>query len=216
MIQPLRVLVLCGPTREYLDPVRYISNASSGKQGMAVVRETVRRGHRVDLILGPVDERPPLGVSAHRVTSAREMYDTAKSRHPFCDVLIAAAAVSDFRPREYSVVKRKRDGGPWRLDLEPTEDILQALGREKGLRVHAGFALETEDPLQNALRKLLTKKLDWIVANGPEAIGAEMGEYHLLGADSSHAYLGKLSKTELAAKLLDAVERTAATRCYRR
>jgi phosphopantothenoylcysteine decarboxylase/phosphopantothenate--cysteine ligase len=206
---PLRILILSGPTREPLDPVRYISNASSGLQGRALVEEALGRGHAVDLIEGPVALEPPAGALFERVTSAAEMLARAIERHPSCDALIAAAAVSDFRPLAFSSSKRKRGAGGWTLELVPTEDILLALAARKGDRVHAGFALETEEARENGRRKLREKRLDWIAVNSPAAIGAGGGDYCLLGADGSCRELGRLSKRALAAKLLDAVEETA-------
>jgi phosphopantothenoylcysteine decarboxylase/phosphopantothenate--cysteine ligase len=206
MSPPPRVLILSGPTREYLDPVRYISNASSGRQGHALAREALRRGYEVELIQGPVDLEPPAGVKVFAVVSAKEMLEQAVSRHPYCDVLIGAAAVSDFRPRERAQRKYRRTRGSWSLDLEPTEDILARLGRQKGLRVHVGFALESESPLENGLRKLLEKKLDWIVVNSPPAIGAEEGDYQILGSAGSQHRLGFISKDELAGRLFDRVD----------
>ena len=205
MPTPPHVLILSGPTREPIDPVRFISNASTGRQGVALAKEALERGYSVEMVQGPVDVDPPAGVRVFDVVRAAEMLEQAIARHPFCDVLIAAAAVSDFRPREVSTSKHKRDG-EWRLELEPTEDIVARLGRRKGLRVHVGFALETDTPLENGLRKLLEKKLDWIVVNSPDAIGAETSEYHILGAGGSKYHVGEASKRLLAARLLDRVD----------
>ncbi len=201
-----RCLILAGPTREYIDPVRYISNASSGLQGMALAEEALGRGYEVELVLGPVEYDPPAGAAVTNVVSAAEMLAAARERHPDCAVLIGAAAVSDFRPETSHSSKRKSGGDDLDLRLEATEDILALLGREKGSRVHAGFALETEDHLANARGKLAAKKLDWIVVNDAAAIGRESGDYHILGADGSERPLGRLGKRELASQLLDRIE----------
>jgi len=201
-----RCLILAGPTREYIDPVRYISNASSGLQGMALAREALARGYDVEMILGPVECAPPTGAVVINVVSAAEMLAAALERHPRCALLIGAAAVSDFRPETSYPAKRKSDGEDLDLKLEPTEDILTRLGGEKESRIHAGFALETENHLANARGKLEAKNLDWIVVNDAEAIGKEGGDYHILGADGSAHSLGLISKRELASKLLDRIE----------
>jgi len=206
MAQSTRVLILSGPTREYLDPVRYISNASSGRQGAALAREALARGHDVEIVQGPAEVQAPNGARVIDVVSAADMLQQALARHPFCDVLIGAAAVGDFRPCEFSTSKHRRTAHSWRLELEPTEDILTRLAASKGWRVHAGFALETERALENGLRKLIEKKLDWIVVNSPAAIGSDEAEYRLLGADGSKHELGLVSKRVVAARLLDRLE----------
>ncbi len=201
-----RALITAGPTREPLDPVRFLSNASSGRQGLALAEEALARGYAVDLVHGPMEVVPPAGAHAVSVTTAAEMLAACRELHPSSTLFIGAAAVSDFRPRELSTHKRKRDDSAWVLELVPTLDILAILGREKGPRVHAGFALETEDLVGNALRKLRAKRLDWIVANSPEAIGTTSGHYVLLGADGTQHDLGQATKRELARALFNAVE----------
>ena len=205
MSTPPRVLILSGPTREYIDPVRFISNASTGRQGIALAREALSRGYGVEMVQGPVDLEVPNGVHVFDVICAAEMLQQAVARHPFCDVLIAVAAVGDFRPRDYSTSKHKRKG-EWRLELEPTEDILARLAKSKGWRVHVGFALETDTPLENGMRKLLEKKLDWIVVNSPDAIGADAAEYQIFGAAGSKFRVGKASKEVLATRLFDRID----------
>jgi phosphopantothenoylcysteine decarboxylase/phosphopantothenate--cysteine ligase len=211
----LRFLILSGPTREHLDPVRYLSNASSGRQGFAIAEEALRRGHEVEVVLGPVEAPPPAGVRVFPVVSALDMLLKARERHPACDVLVGVAAVSDYRPARPLAAKRRRESGSWTVELVPTEDILLELGKGKGPRVHVGFALESEDEVEGALRKLRAKRLDWIVANSPAAIGAEAGEYVLLGATGVRRDLGRIAKHELAARLLDAVESSAPARSGR-
>ena len=212
MSRPLRVLITAGPTREFLDPVRFLSNASSGRQGAALAAEALARGWIVELVHGPLEVPPPTGARLHRVTSAAEMLDRCRMLHPACNAVIAAAAVSDYRPREALPAKRRRQGNGWNLELLPTVDVVAELGKSKGDRIHIGFALETESPRENAARKLRAKNLDWIVANLPEAIGAGSGVYLLLGANGAETALGKLSKEELAARLCNLLAEAAAPR----
>jgi phosphopantothenoylcysteine decarboxylase/phosphopantothenate--cysteine ligase len=198
-----RILITAGPTREPLDPVRFISNASSGRQGVALAEEALARGLRVDFVHGPLEVEAPPGAVSHPVTTAAEMLAACVRLHPACDFLIGAAAVSDYRPREISRGKHKRDGASWTIELVPTEDILATLARSKGNRVHAGFALETDDLVANALVKLRSKSLDWLVANSPSAIGAGSSRYVLLGVDGTRQDLAAASKREVAKLLLD-------------
>ena len=202
----VRALITAGATREPLDPVRFLSNASTGAQGAALAAEALARGWEVDLVHGHLEIPAPEGVRRHPAPTARDMLDVCRRLHPSCDVLIGAAAVSDYTPREASLRKRKRDGSSWTLELVPTEDILLALRESKGKRIHAGFALETEDMERNALRKVESKGLDWIVANGPEAIGGKASRYVLLGCGGERRDLGIATKAEVARALLDVLE----------
>ena len=128
--------------------------------------------------------------------------------HAHVNVVIGAAAVCDFRPRSIEETKHKRGNPIWLLELFPTEDILETLGQRKDDKVHVGFALETDDLIANATDKLRRKKLDWIVGNSPHAIGAVSSDYVLLGSDGSRHRLGTLSKDDLAARLLDSIEKS--------
>jgi phosphopantothenoylcysteine decarboxylase/phosphopantothenate--cysteine ligase len=186
--------------------VRYLSNASTGAQGIALAEEALERGWHVDFVHGPLEVKAPGGVSAHPVTTAREMLVTCERLHPFADVVIGAAAVSDYRPSNALPGKRKR-GSPWVIELVPTEDILASLGKRKGRKVHAGFALETDNLLEEGRRKLREKNLDWIVANPAGAIGAQRSHFLLLGANGTERDLGIIAKRELAKALIDVLER---------
>ena len=201
-----RILITAGPTREPLDTVRYLSNASTGAQGVLLAEEALERGWEADLVHGPMEVKVPQRVTAYPVTTAQQMLDACKKLHAPCDILIGAAAVSDYRPREALEHKRKRGASTWVLELVPTEDILKHLGKLKGKKIHAGFALENEELFGNAAGKLREKNLDWIVANSPAAIGAHTSHYLLLGADGTQRDLGLISKRELAKALLDVVE----------
>lgn len=200
------MLITAGPTREPIDPVRFISNASTGAQGAALAAEALGRGYAVDLVHGPLEVDVPEQARVYPVKTTREMLAVCQRLHPDCDVLIGAAAVSDYRPRHRLETKRKRGSSPWTLELEPTEDILEALRKSKADKLHAGFALETTNMLPNALQKLQSKDLDWIVANSPAAIGATESGYLLLGADGTRLDLGTVTKREVARRLFDAIE----------
>jgi phosphopantothenoylcysteine decarboxylase / phosphopantothenate---cysteine ligase len=204
-----RILITCGPTREPIDPVRYLSNASTGRMGIALAAEALRRGHEVDLVLGPVEVHPPPGARVVPAVTCADMLAACRALHPACRAVIGAAAVCDFRPRELLPAKRTRDSGAWALDLVPNPDILSDLGRSKGSRIHAGFALETgagAEAVGRAREKLERKNLDWIVLNGPEALGREEAAYILLGRGRPPLDLGRLPKTDLAHRLLEEIE----------
>jgi phosphopantothenoylcysteine decarboxylase/phosphopantothenate--cysteine ligase len=200
------VLITAGPTREPIDPVRFISNASTGAQGAALAAEALGRGYAVDLVHGPLEVDIPEHTKVYPVVTTREMLAVCARLYPDCDILIGAAAVSDYRPRQFLRQKRKRGPTPWTLELEPTEDILAALRQSKAKQLHAAFALETTDILENALQKLQSKDLDWIVANSPDAIGATRSSYFLLGANGTRIDLGTITKREVAKRLFDAIE----------
>jgi phosphopantothenoylcysteine decarboxylase/phosphopantothenate--cysteine ligase len=175
MPQPLRCLITAGPTREFLDPVRFLSNGSSGKMGYALAEAAVKRGWSVDLVSGPVSLQTPTGTKLTRVTTAQEMYEACVPLFATCDVFIAVAAVCDYRPRFRSVEKTKKVPGNVTLELEPTVDILKTLSAKKTLQqTVVGFAAETRDVEIYAQRKLTEKKLDWIVANDVSKAGIGM------------------------------------------
>ena len=159
-----RVLVTAGPTRESLDPVRYLSNHSTGEMGYAIAREAQRRGCEVTLISGPVALEAPAGVTMVYVTSALEMERACMKKFPQTDALVMSAAVCDFRPINVAKQKIKRHG-QLQLKLEKTPDILAALAIRKKRQLVIGFCLETEQWLSRAQHKLVEKKLDGIVAN---------------------------------------------------
>ncbi len=167
-----RLLVTAGPTREYLDDVRYLSNASSGRMGYAIVQAALNLGWTVDLVSGPVDLPPPIGCSLHPVETTRQMRDAALSLFPQCDGVIAAAAVCDYKPKERIAGKLSKTGGPVTLEMIETDDVLKELGAIKEGRWVVGFALEAQNPRENALQKLRRKNCDWIVLNQPSAIGS--------------------------------------------
>jgi phosphopantothenoylcysteine decarboxylase/phosphopantothenate--cysteine ligase len=163
----MKILVTAGPTREIIDPVRYITNRSSGKMGYALAEALVRAGHQVVLVSGPVSLSAPEGLeSLIRVETAAQMAEAVKSAFPSCGGAVMCAAVADYRPAEPASGKIHKSEGDLILRLERTEDILLSLGRMKsGNQILVGFAAETEDLRQRALGKMERKNLDWIIAN---------------------------------------------------
>lgn len=164
------ILVTAGPTREAIDPVRFISNPSSGKMGFAIARAARQRGATVNLVSGPVDLPDPVDVAVHRVTSAQEMHDCVLQLLGDADIVIKTAAVSDYRPSSPAAHKIKKSAAKMTLEVEKTRDILAEIGQQKGKRLIIGFAAETQDLKNNAVQKLKAKNLDLIVGN---IIGAE-------------------------------------------
>jgi phosphopantothenoylcysteine decarboxylase/phosphopantothenate--cysteine ligase len=173
----LRCLITAGPTREHLDPVRFLSNGSSGRMGYALAWAAVARGWRVDLVSGPVALPPPPGAALHRVVSAAEMFAACEPLFAECDLFIAVAAVADFRPKILAGEKVKKSpvGEGTTLELVQTVDILKTLAaRKRPGQIVAGFAAETQNLEASARRKLAEKKLDWIVANDVSQPGRGM------------------------------------------
>ncbi|HLK12078.1 MAG TPA: bifunctional phosphopantothenoylcysteine decarboxylase/phosphopantothenate--cysteine ligase CoaBC [Candidatus Binatia bacterium] len=213
-----RVLVSAGPTQEAIDPVRYLSNRSSGKMGWAVAEAARRRGAEVTLVAGPTALPPPAGVRLLPVVSAREMARALEAEFTQATVLVMAAAVADYRPREVAGRKLKKTAQALALALERTPDILAGLAARKGRRLVIGFAAETHDVVAEARRKLRAKRLDLIVANDVTAAGAGFGGdtnvVRLLDAAGLDEALPVLPKVAVAGRILDWVvaRRTAAAR----
>lgn len=171
-----KVLVTAGPTREAIDPVRYITNHSTGKMGYAIAQAAARRGAEVTLVSGPVNLKAPLGVNLVPVTSAGEMFQAVTEASSSQDVIIKAAAVADYRPKYVGTEKTKKKDGDMNLKMERTDDILAWLGnhRQTG-QVLCGFSMETENMLENSQAKLEKKHVDMIVANNLKTAGAGFG-----------------------------------------
>jgi len=201
----MRILITAGPTREYLDPVRYVSNASSGRIGCALADAALRAGHRVTLVLGPCPAEPPEGAEVVRVTSAEEMLEAVAVRFDACDALLAAAAVADYRPVERRPEKIKKGETHLTVELERTPDILAEMARRRKRQILVGFCLETEDLERRARGKLEAKGLDLVVANGPEAIGADRQDALLVRRNGQTTRLGGVTKADLASAILEAV-----------
>jgi phosphopantothenoylcysteine decarboxylase/phosphopantothenate--cysteine ligase len=206
-----RVLVTAGPTREPLDPVRFISNHSSGRMGVAVARSAWRRGAGVDLVAGPMNVDTPVGVTVHHVESTESMAVAVERLLPSADVLVMAAAPADFRPATVAPSKIKKNVAPPALALAPTPDILQSTrtSRRKG-SVIVGFALETERAVEGGRAKLASKDLDLVVVNDATEAGAGFGgdtnRVTLLARDGTERCLPLMSKDEVADAILDRVE----------
>ncbi len=203
------VLVTAGPTIEDVDPVRYVSNRSTGSMGYRVAEAARDRGARVILVSGPTALAAPQGVTFVAVRSAEEMRAAVAAHVGPATTVIAAAAVSDYRPADASASKLKKTDAPLRLDLVRTPDILKGLGESKGGRLLVGFAAETEDLVQNARRKLEAKNLDLIVANDVTAAGAgfavDTNAVVLLRRDGQRRDLPLATKREVAERILDEV-----------
>jgi phosphopantothenoylcysteine decarboxylase/phosphopantothenate--cysteine ligase len=202
----VRVLIGAGRTEEALDPVRVLTNRSSGRMGFALAEAARERGADVTVVAGPVSVEPPHGVTIVPVTTAVQMERALRDAAPRADVLIMAAAVADYRPARASSQKLKRDAGPLTLTLEPNPDILAGLGaaKPKGQLV-VGFALETENGVENARRKLAAKNADLIVLNSPESgIGGDTNQVVLVEARSV-LELPESSKRDVAERILDRV-----------
>lgn len=204
-----RVLVNAGPTREPIDPVRYITNRSSGKMGYAIAGAAAARGAQVTLVSGPTNLPVPEGCALTPVETADEMYQACMTAAPDADIIIAAAAVADYRPARYSPGKIKKTADDLHIELVRTRDILAELGQTKGARVIVGFAAETDDLLANAQAKLASKNLDIIVANsvggGHSPFGSDENTVALLRPGREPEGLPAMSKLALAHEILDRV-----------
>ncbi len=205
--QGLRILVTAGPTREYLDPVRYISPPSTGKMGYAIAQAAAERGAEVILVTGPTDLVPPGGIKVRKVTGTKEMLEACLWEYHNVDVVIGAAAPSDFRPKRVSKEKIKKAKAELVLELEPTEDILATLGRDKGNRILVGFAAESENLVENASSKIKTKNLDFICANQvglpDRGFSSETNEVTLIYPDGATKCLNLSHKKQIAHYILD-------------
>jgi phosphopantothenoylcysteine decarboxylase/phosphopantothenate--cysteine ligase len=202
-----RIVVTAGPTHEPIDDVRYVGNRSSGKMGFAVAKEAARRGAAVTLVTGPTQLPDPAGIEVIRVGTAEEMRDAVVDAFDDADVVVKAAAVADFRPKERTAGKIKKETGPPDLHLEPTPDILRELGERKGDRVLVGFAAETGNLEEAGRTKLREKHLDLVVVNevgAPDTgFDADTNRAMLLSADGNDVPLRDWTKAQLAAAICD-------------
>ena len=217
-LQGLRILVTAGPTHEPLDPVRYISNPSSGKMGYAVAEQAKARGAEVVLISGPTHLKPPLGVGFKACKTAGEMNSLVQECFPECDVLVMSAAVGDFTAEKLEkekIKKTSREGQT--LNLVPTKDILMEVSKIKTQQFVVGFAAETQNLMQSALEKLRNKKLDLIVANDISAPGigfqSDNNQVTLVDSNEQVENLPRMTKQEIANILLDKISRDALKKC---
>ncbi len=210
------VLITAGPTREPLDPVRYLSNRSSGRMGFALAEEALARGGRVILVCGPVTLEPPARAEIIQVQTAEQMRQAVLERLGEAAIVIKAAAVADFRPLRPQAQKIKKAAGAPSIEFEPTPDILAELGRLKGDRFLVGFAAETENLGEEAIRKLRSKNCDMVVANqvGQAGVGfdAEDNEALVVTAAGEATHFARGSKRQLAAHIFDRIHRLSPVR----
>jgi len=203
------VLVTAGPTQEPLDPVRYISNRSSGKMGYALAEAATARGARVVLVSGPVNLAPPAGVDVIQVRTAAEMRDAVFENLPRAGIVIKSAAVADFHLSKVPDQKVKKTAARVSLELDPTPDILAELGRKKGDRLLIGFAAETQNLQQEARRKLESKNCDMVVGNLVGAAGmgfeSDQNEVTLVLSTGEIVELPRASKREIADRIFDEI-----------
>lgn len=203
----MRFVITAGPTREYIDDVRYLSNASSGRMGYAIAAAAARAGHEVDLVSGPVDLRVPAGVRVVPVISTRDMHRAAARLFARADVLIGAAAPADYTPARRIAGKLKKSPDLLRLDLKPTVDILASLGRHKKRgQIIIAFALEVQSPVANALAKMKRKNADAILLNSPAAIGARAETARIFLRSGDRRLLRDAPKSRIARVLVKLAE----------
>ena len=204
-----RVVVTAGPTREHLDPVRVITNPSSGRMGYALAEAARARGADVVLVTGPTELAPPAGLATTRVETTEEMQHALESLIPNADALIMSAAPADYRPKTHAAKKRPRTAGPLTVELEATPDILGSLERRKGMVV-VGFALETGNGLAHARSKMQNKALDYVILNDATEPGAGFevttNRVTILGRNGKQVDLPLLPKRDVADRILDVVE----------
>ena len=208
-MQGLNVLVTAGPTQEAADPVRYLTNHSTGKMGYAIATVCARRGASVTLVSGPTALKKPQFVRTVEITTAKEMFEAVTERAAEQDIIVKAAAVADYRPKSVSSEKMKKKDGELTLELERTDDILAWLGGHKRPgQFLCGFAMETQDLIGNARQKLQKKNLDMIVANSLRVEGAGFGgdtNVVTMITENEELSLGKMSKEETASKIMDRI-----------
>ncbi len=203
----MRILITAGGTREYIDPVRFISNASSGRMGYALARAALKAGHKVTLIAAPTSQKSPGTAKLVNVETAAQMFEAVKKYFNRCDCLIMAAAVADYTPAHPARTKIRKTGEPLTVKLKPTTDILKWAGKHKKKdQIVVGFALEDNNVREWAEKKLKEKKLSMIVANTCAAIGAEKSTVQIKMPGGEWLKLPKASKAVIAGKIVSMVE----------
>lgn len=198
-----RILITSGPTREYIDPVRFLSNASSGQMGAALAEAFLAAGDDVVIVSGPVTVSYPVKSEVISVISTEEMLRVCLEQFPRCDGVVAAAAPCDFRPRAFSSTKIRRSGAGLTLELEETPDIVAALAGRRTHQWIVAFALESDRPRENALAKLQRKGADLIVVNGPDAINSPSTALEVLTPAGEVLGILAGSKKEVARQLIE-------------
>ena len=205
----IRCLITAGPTREFIDPVRFISNPSTGKMGFALAEAALAVGWNVDLVSGPVALEEPDGAILYPIVSADEMFHQVDALFDACDVLIMTAAVSDFRPIVQHPEKQRKDAAELTIEFERTTDILKIMTERKVHQSVIGFAAETHDLVGSAKKKLQSKNLDWIVANdisqASTGFSSDTNEVILISTDGSSIKLGPSTKRSIAKELIELI-----------
>jgi len=212
----MHFLITAGGTREYLDPVRFISNASSGRMGYALARAALKAGHKVTLITAPTNLRKPAGAKVLDVETSAQMFTAVKTNYEKCNCLVMAAAVSDYTPAKISKAKIKKSSEGLTIKLKPTTDILKWAGKNKGRsegksskarkRIVVGFALEDRNLRPNAEKKLTEKNVDMIIANTPTAIGANISTVQIKTAGGEWITVKSADKNTIARKIIRFIE----------
>jgi len=203
----MRILITAGGTREYIDPVRFISNASSGRMGYALARAALKAGHKVILVNAPTTRRPPSEAKIIEVETAAQMFEAVKKYFHQCDCLIMAAAVADYTPAHPAISKIQKTAKHLTIKLKPTADILKWAGKHKRKnQVIVGFALEDKAVRSRAEKKLREKNLDMIIANTSAAIGAEESTVQIKTANSAWTEIESTAKTTIAKKIIRLIE----------
>ncbi len=202
----MRILITAGPTREYVDDVRFLSNASSGRMGYSIAASALARGHDVVLVTGPVDLPVPDGAEVHSIETTDELRAACLELFPACDGVIAAAAVCDYRPRRRVDGKMTKTGQPIVMELVETSDVLAELGSLKEHRWVVGFALESQDPRTSAMRKLRMKRCDCIVLNDTSAISSPDNHIEILSPDAETVAEFHGRKSDVADRLMEFIE----------
>lgn len=205
--QRLHIVVTAGPTREFFDSVRFISNPSTGKMGYAIAEAAAARGHQVTLVSGPVEIAPPPNVKLLKVTTAAEMSAATKAVFVKADAAVLTAAVCDYRPQRRVPHKQAKKARSKSLTLVPTEDIAAALGRCKGGRITIAFAMEDHNARAHAERKMERKNSDAVVLNGPENVGSDRAKAEFLCRDGAWQVWPAGSKTAVARRIVRELER---------
>lgn len=204
-----KVLVTAGPTRAEIDPVRFISNHSTGKMGYAIAEEARDRGADVTLISGPTNEEPPIGVNTIKITTNSEMRDKVLSLYDNSDIVIKSAAVADYKPKEYSNQKIKKGEGSLVIELVRDNDILKELGDKKKNQILVGFAAESQNVVENAKKKIEKKNLDYIVANDitskDTGFASSDNKVIIITKEGKEFALEKMSKRKVARNLFDII-----------
>ena len=203
----MHLLITAGGTREYIDPIRFITNASSGRMGYALARAAVKAGHKVTLITTPVDQQPPKEAKIVKVETTAQMFKAVRQHFSRCDCLIMAAAVADYTPFKQAKSKIKKTNKSLTIKLKPTVDILKWAGtHKKKHQIVVGFALEDKAVRTRAEKKLKEKNLDMIVANRPNAIGSSESTVYIKTTSSSWTKIENISKTTIARRIIQRLE----------